>query len=224
MAAIIVLHCGGKSMNSASINHSSRQSQSSNQVKICPDHKFKTCKREECQFNHPQKCDKIVKHGLKQFNEEGCDMTCGLFHPWVCHKSMKYKECQNIKCKRVHLPGTKRLRKPINTGYNWTNFYPQPWNMLQNQWYGYHPMNNQLPFVNQGKQTRTRSHQDHKSGRGGAPLINSARQSQSQREEQTAHNVQNESFFQGFHNITEHLKELTQSQRELSQHIAGMST
>ena len=85
-------------------------------AKVCPEHRYKTCsKGKECHLSHPKKCGVILKHGLRQFNVNGCDKSCGYYHPRICHSSMKYDNCTKKNCKKAHLPGTWSGSKQSNS-------------------------------------------------------------------------------------------------------------
>jgi hypothetical protein len=60
-----------------------------------------------CNFAHPKRCQKYAAHGT---NHGGCKKgsECNLFHPRLCHDSVKYKLCTNPDCTYTHIKGTKR--------------------------------------------------------------------------------------------------------------------
>ena len=215
MAAIIVLYNENKSIKSANVDSSQMSqrfgfsSKFSSTNKICPQHKYKTCKIEGCQFEHPQKCEKLIANGLSKFNDQGCDTKCGLYHPWVCHSSMKYKECKNMKCKRVHLPGTRRIKEHAKdqAGQNWGGFYPNPWNMYQ-PWHSYTYPAHQQRTGGHGQRRRTSGHTKG-THHGSGQLTNSAE------------NASSAFLTQGFQSVTESLRELIQTQQQLSQQLSN---
>jgi len=67
-------------------------------------------KNGHCQYRHPRKCGKYMRHGpLSKKNKEGCDVkTCSSFHPRLCQSSVKSKICERESCDLSHIVGTKR--------------------------------------------------------------------------------------------------------------------
>ena len=77
----------------------------------------------ECAFLHPEKCLKYCRFGrFGQDNANGCNGSCGLFHPVLCPDSRKFKQCYSQDCTLTHLHGTERRRK----SYNYVSNYDQP--------------------------------------------------------------------------------------------------
>ena len=76
---------------------------------ICRFYRNGNCKRGKlCTFEHPRKCKIFCAHGLKKFNDKGCDGKCKSFHPKACYNSMKQKLCPKKECHFFHINGTKR--------------------------------------------------------------------------------------------------------------------
>lgn len=80
--------------------------------KLCHFYTKGVCKfGKECRFEHPKYCQKFKTHGLKKFNDKGCEESCNKFHPRACFESMKSKTCNRNDCKYYHLTGTKIITK-----------------------------------------------------------------------------------------------------------------
>ena len=58
----------------------------------------------ECKFLHPKKCVKYCRYGNDAY--QGCQGSCGLFHPMLCWNSVWYKRCDKQECTFQHLFGT----------------------------------------------------------------------------------------------------------------------
>ena len=69
----------------------------------------------KCSFSHPVKCHKFCRYGRD--NVKGCTGDCKLFHPTLCHDSLKFRQCFKTDCTLVHLYGTERSNHGL---------YPQP--------------------------------------------------------------------------------------------------
>ena len=75
----------------------------------------------ECKFLHPKKCIKYCRYGNDLY--QGCQGSCGLFHPMLCFNSIQYKMCNNRECTFQHLTGTELHRSshsqyPLYSGKN----------------------------------------------------------------------------------------------------------
>ena len=58
----------------------------------------------KCKFRHPKICQKLIDHGLGEYECNGKD--CSAFHPNVCTSSLLNKHCD--KCGKFHVRGTIR--------------------------------------------------------------------------------------------------------------------
>ena len=80
---------------------------------ICHFYKNGKCKHgkdgQDCRFEHPNICKKILYNGLKKFNSKGCDSNCAEFHPNACRDSLSQKACSRNECRFFHLKGTKKM-------------------------------------------------------------------------------------------------------------------
>lgn len=78
----------------------------------CKYYKIRACKHgskgKECEYGHPPKCLKFVRHGTK--GNQGCNRgdKCRLYHPPACRDSINKGICFNQNCKFLHIRGTKR--------------------------------------------------------------------------------------------------------------------
>ena len=61
-----------------------------------------------CPYSHPKPCRKFLDNGTK--SRGGCTKGtgCNLFHPRVCHASLRSRTCVREDCKFQHIKGTKR--------------------------------------------------------------------------------------------------------------------
>ena len=60
--------------------------------KVCHFYTKGACKfAKEYRFEHPKFCQKFKTHGLKKFNNKGCEESCNNYHPKACFESMKSK-------------------------------------------------------------------------------------------------------------------------------------
>ena len=81
-------------------------------TKICRFYKRGNCKYgrkgEECPFDHPLACRKLLSHGNK--GPRGCTLgsNCDKYHPRMCAASITKGECFNNHCNFTHVKGTKR--------------------------------------------------------------------------------------------------------------------
>ena len=92
-------------------DRSSQNTSSSTEPEVCKEHLKKQCTKAGCRLKHPKWCHKALQHGLKRYNNKGCDKEkCDLHHPFFCRKSLINRACYNLKCKLVHVKGTKRTR------------------------------------------------------------------------------------------------------------------
>ena len=67
----------------------------------------------ECKFSHPKKCAKYCRYGNDRY--QGCQGSCGFFHPMLCYNSIRYKRCNNRECTFQHLLGTELERSPTHS-------------------------------------------------------------------------------------------------------------
>ena len=78
---------------------------------ICRYFKTKSCrhgaKGTNCNFRHPPKCMKFLKHGDKSGRECRKGTNCDRYHPRLCFNSQNKGWCDDVKCNFHHLPGTK---------------------------------------------------------------------------------------------------------------------
>ena len=83
--------------------------------KICPYYKKNKCrygaKGTGCPFNHPARCQKLLRYG--SVLPKGCNKgkQCQLFHPKLCPTSIAKRECFVHGCHFCHIKGTNR-KKP----------------------------------------------------------------------------------------------------------------
>ena len=83
--------------------------------KTCTYYKQNTCrygvKGTGCPFKHPERCQKLLKHGTAQ--PTGCNKgkKCELFHPKICPTSITKRECFDPRCHLSHIKGTNRNPK-----------------------------------------------------------------------------------------------------------------
>ena len=73
----------------------------------------------ECMYLHPKKCAKFGKYGYDEYN--GCDGSCGLFHPTLCRNAVRFGKCFYGNCTFVHPVGTEHLKRNFsqsNLGFN----------------------------------------------------------------------------------------------------------
>ena len=196
LAAVLLLYSGEVELLKKTTDSSQKETQEQAN-KLCKEHKFKTCQTKDCPMEHPEKCELIMKHGIIKFDNAGCDLKCGKFHPRVCHTSMKFKTCYRKSCKQMHLPGTQRKRKPnYNSGYS-------GWDQNQNYWYPaaysqqwnqpYQNFNYQGSFNNQGNSNFQSNRSQREKG-----SINNAR------------NNPNQELVQGFQELQKSLQILIQ--------------
>ena len=61
-----------------------------------------------CAFQHPKPCPKLLANGTSR---RGCTKgnRCTLFHPQMCHRSLKERICTRTDCHFWHIKGTKRV-------------------------------------------------------------------------------------------------------------------
>ena len=69
-----------------------------------------------CPYSHPKLCKKLIEHGNR--GQRGCTKgdNCELFHPKMCHRSLRDRTCINPSCKFMHVKGTKRSDLTIQVG------------------------------------------------------------------------------------------------------------
>lgn len=69
-----------------------------------------------CPYSHPKVCKKLIEHGNR--GPRGCTKgdNCELFHPKMCHRSLRDRTCINPSCKVMHVKGTKRSEVTIQVG------------------------------------------------------------------------------------------------------------
>ena len=79
--------------------------------KICREYKNGRCKKrkEDCFFQHPDKCKFFCKNGTSKMNAKGCKKdNCKFLHPPICKNG---KGCKKKKCPFVHLEQQKPKQK-----------------------------------------------------------------------------------------------------------------
>ena len=69
----------------------------------------KVVNNETCKYLHPQKCKKYCNFGL-----DGCDSSCGRFHPVMCTSSITHRKCMQESCTLNHVLGTERCQRKYN--------------------------------------------------------------------------------------------------------------
>lgn len=89
--------------------------------KVCYFYKNNRCKfgrkGQGCPYAHPGLCNKYKLHGRDPV--KGCiKEKCPYFHPPICFGAEKKRECLNLKCKRLHLKGTRRYPPGEPTTYS----------------------------------------------------------------------------------------------------------
>ena len=64
-----------------------------------------------CLYSHPKPCRKFLNNGPK--SRGGCTKgtSCTLFHPKICHTSLRKRTCFREDCKFLHIKGTKRTQE-----------------------------------------------------------------------------------------------------------------
>jgi len=69
-----------------------------------------------CPYFHPKPCKKLMEHGNR--GPRGCKKgeQCNLFHPQMCHSSLRQRICIDPSCKFNHVRGTKRTQVDIQVG------------------------------------------------------------------------------------------------------------
>ena len=65
---------------------------------------------EECKFLHPAPCIKYVENP-----ESSCRAQCKGYQPELCKYSNATRECDNDRCFRTHLKGTRHKQTPPST-------------------------------------------------------------------------------------------------------------
>ena len=62
----------------------------------------------DCSFSHPKPCQRLLANGAN--GPRGCTKgaSCTLFHPQMCHRSLREKICLRTECKFMHVRGTRR--------------------------------------------------------------------------------------------------------------------
>ena len=94
-------------------------------VPVCKHYKNARCKygisgkkdgEGVCPYSHPKLCKKLIEHGNR--GPRGCTKgeTCELFHPKMCHRSLRDRTCINPSFKFMHVKGTKRTEVTIQVG------------------------------------------------------------------------------------------------------------
>lgn len=94
-------------------------------VPVCKHYKQARCKfglagKKEgigsCPDAHPKPCKKLLEHGNR--GPRGCNKgeACDLFHPQMCHRSLRDRTCINPSCRYMHVKGTKRSQVSIHVG------------------------------------------------------------------------------------------------------------
>ena len=98
---------------------SSITTDASKSVKVCSHYKNNNCKHgisgKGCNFVHPKRCAKLMKHGTR--SNLGCNLgkNCSDFHPKMCPMSISKLECFDTKCNLCHVKGTKRVRDKLQS-------------------------------------------------------------------------------------------------------------
>lgn len=109
-------------VNEQSVTHSPEQT-------ICKDYRHGKCYRNDCKYQHPDKCLDYCRYG-----REGCSKGydgCKLLHPVLCRSSLRYGECYNKSCTYAHLKGTIRARQRHNFSHTYSKHSDQPQNRRQ---------------------------------------------------------------------------------------------
>ena len=75
-----------------------------------------------CRFLHPEKCLKYCRYGNDKIN--GCEGSCGLYHPILCRNSIQFKQCFQENCIFTHLAGTQRYAVPNTQYQHKATFFP----------------------------------------------------------------------------------------------------
>ena len=71
-----------------------------------PGNKVRDC--EECPFEHPRVCSKLLNHGDGKNSKYGCDgSSCKKAHPTMCTSSMWTRKCWKLCNRGWHIKGTK---------------------------------------------------------------------------------------------------------------------
>ena len=101
-------------------NTSSNSQAPSSAIPICKHYKTGRCKfgisgkkGGTCPKRHPNACTKFLTNGNR--SRGGCTKgtNCNLFHPSMCHASMKDRKCLREDCKFMHIRGTKRSENEV---------------------------------------------------------------------------------------------------------------
>ena len=87
-------------------------------TQTCRHYKNNTCQfgisGEGCEYSHPKRCTKLMKHGTRA--GKGCNKgsKCTDFHPKMCPMSISRGECLDASCTLCHVKGTRRRPpKPV---------------------------------------------------------------------------------------------------------------
>ena len=103
---------------------------------------------DECQYEHPRVCSKLLNHGDSKNTRWGCDgSTCKKAHPKMCTSSMNSRMCWKSCDKGWHVKGTKfedgqvpvqKLPQQVQNEPNMASSYDFPplrpvWNQTRNQ-------------------------------------------------------------------------------------------
>ena len=63
---------------------------------------------DECPYEHPRVCSKLLNHGDNKHSKFGCDgISCKKAHPTMCTSSMYSRQCWKLCDKGWHVKGTK---------------------------------------------------------------------------------------------------------------------
>ena len=106
---------------------------------------------DECPYEHPRVCSKLLNHGDSKHSKYGCDgNSCKKAHPTMCTPSMWSRKCWKLCDKGWHVKGTKfddgkvpvqNVRQDIQKNQNTASTHDFPplgtmqplWNGKQNQ-------------------------------------------------------------------------------------------
>ena len=75
-------------------------------------------KGENCEYNHPEVCQKFIQFGTRQ--PRGCNLAkaCSRFHPRMCINSLRSSKCLDQQCRFRHTKGTARHETSADVSRN----------------------------------------------------------------------------------------------------------